>query len=441
MKIVKLTAENIKRLTAVEITPEGNVITVGGKNGAGKSSVLDSISYALGGSALVPGEPIRKGENEAKVEIDLDDLVVTRKFHYLFFACNCEAEPHERLCDSFKPPTLQSSLTVRSKSGVKVNSPQRLLDSLLGRLSFDPLEFVSSKQQASILRDLVGLDTSVLDQKRSEAYQHRSEFNKRTKEPIPYEKHGGVPDKEIPTEEITRMMGEAEEKREEGNSLNRKCEELTANESECQRDLNRSLQLVGVLREKVKVEEKRASIIRANLAKSKDELTAIEERVSKFEFPRTEELQKKIKEIDDTNRKVRENKLFAETLVDRLNAESSAATESEIIKKIDQQKKEMLEKAKFPVEGLSIEKDEVFFNEIPFNQTSTAEKLRISVAIGIALNPELKILLVREGSSLDSNSLKAVAEQASEADAQLWLERVSESKDGITVMIEDGSIV
>ena len=47
MKIVKLTAENFKRLEAVEITPDGNTVLISGRNGQGKSSVLDSILAAL----------------------------------------------------------------------------------------------------------------------------------------------------------------------------------------------------------------------------------------------------------------------------------------------------------------------------------------------------------------------------------------------------------
>lgn len=61
MKIVQLKSENVKRISAVEITPDGNVVVVGGKNGAGKSSVLDSIQWALGGE---PGAkmPVRKAQ-------------------------------------------------------------------------------------------------------------------------------------------------------------------------------------------------------------------------------------------------------------------------------------------------------------------------------------------------------------------------------------------
>lgn len=36
MKIVRLTAENIKKLRAVEITPTGEMVIISGKNGSGK---------------------------------------------------------------------------------------------------------------------------------------------------------------------------------------------------------------------------------------------------------------------------------------------------------------------------------------------------------------------------------------------------------------------
>ena len=37
MKIIELQAENVKRLKAVEITPDGTLQVIGGKNAQGKS--------------------------------------------------------------------------------------------------------------------------------------------------------------------------------------------------------------------------------------------------------------------------------------------------------------------------------------------------------------------------------------------------------------------
>lgn len=47
MKIIKLTSENVKCLKAISIEPDGNLVIIGGKNGAGKTSALDSIAFAV----------------------------------------------------------------------------------------------------------------------------------------------------------------------------------------------------------------------------------------------------------------------------------------------------------------------------------------------------------------------------------------------------------
>ena len=79
MKIVKLNAENVKKLVAVEITPSGEIVTISGKNGAGKTSVLDSIWWALAGTSNIQAQPIRKGQNKARIRLDMGELIVERR--------------------------------------------------------------------------------------------------------------------------------------------------------------------------------------------------------------------------------------------------------------------------------------------------------------------------------------------------------------------------
>jgi hypothetical protein len=62
-----------------------------------------------------------------------------------------------------------------------------------------------------------------------------------------------------------------------------------------------------------------------------------------------------------------------------------------------------------------------------------------AVAMGLAANPRLKVLLVRDGSLLDEDSLRLVATMAAEADAQVWLERVGEGAE-CSVVIEEGHV-
>ncbi len=91
-----------------------------------------------------------------------------------------------------------------------------------------------------------------------------------------------------------------------------------------------------------------------------------------------------------------------------------------------------------PVPGLGFSETEVTLNGIPLSQSSSAEQLRVGLAIAIAANPNMKVMLIRDGSLLDEDSLRLVEESAKAAGAQVWIERVSST--GCTVVIEDGQV-
>ena len=144
MKILKLTADSFMKLTAVEITPTSPIVTVAGKNRAGKTSVLKAIEAALGGKDHSPDEPIHKGDKSARVVVETDTITVTRKWS-----------------------AKGTSLEVKAKDGAVFASPQAMLDKLVGPLSFDPVKFcrLDPKEQSATLRRLVGLDFAVEDAK------------------------------------------------------------------------------------------------------------------------------------------------------------------------------------------------------------------------------------------------------------------------------------
>lgn len=453
MKIVKLTAENIKRLKAVEIKPDGSLVTISGKNGAGKSSVLDSISYALGGATLVPGKPIREGETEATVEVELDEIIVTRKFQLRSLSCNCDPAvvgDHNPLCNCLKEPTLHSSLIIKNKDGLKINSPQALLDGLLGKLSFDPLDFARTnrKEQTEILRVLVGIDTTLIDNKRKDVYDQRALLNKQSSDLKAqldsmsfYE---GMPDEEKSIDEISAMMLDAEKKRQQLSDFAGHLSKFKERRIELHGRRDRGLAMIEELENRLKEYKDNLKELDEEIKKADAQVSAAEKKTQKAtdELPDIAKIQEEAKKLEEINANVRANKARKVVEIRHLTLSKESDEKSLELIKIDEEKQKLLAKAKFPIKGLGIdhEKNLVTFNGIPFDQASTAEQLKTSVAIGLALNSELKILLVRDGNALDSDSLKAIAEQAAEADAQLWLERVAESKDGIAIMIEDGEL-
>ena len=151
MKIIRLAAENVKRLVAVEITPKGNVIEITGKNGAGKTSVLDSIWWALAGNRTHQAVPVRQGETEAVISLDLGDIKVRREFSVREPLAGAEAGPAQTI----------TRLFVESAQGARYPSPQKMLDELVGSLTFDPLAFsrMPPKDKLAVLRGFVtGVD-------------------------------------------------------------------------------------------------------------------------------------------------------------------------------------------------------------------------------------------------------------------------------------------
>ena len=155
LRVVQLQAENIKRIRAVDIIvgEDEPVVVISGRNAQGKSSVLDAIWYALGGKDAAPSKPIREGTSDARISLNLGKLVVTRTF---------EGE--------------RSRLEVRSPDGATYNSPQTLLDSLLGELTFDPLEFARQdrkRQRETLLRVMHVSVDDILE-------RHKTLFDERT---------------------------------------------------------------------------------------------------------------------------------------------------------------------------------------------------------------------------------------------------------------------
>jgi len=200
MKIISLLAENVKRLKAVEIHPEGNMVILEGRNANGKSSILDAIWFALGGQVAQKGndKPIRDGQARAKVELDLGDLKVTRTW-----------TANDR-----------SNLKVESADGTAAKSPQALLDSLVGRLSFDPLSFsrMPSKEQRETLIDLAGIREELqgLERIRQTVYDSRTEIGREIKRLEGHlEKLQGydpnAPDEQVSPESIMAELREAQQ--------------------------------------------------------------------------------------------------------------------------------------------------------------------------------------------------------------------------------------
>lgn len=409
MKIIEFRAERFKRLSAVEITPEGNTVIISGRNGQGKSSVLDAIWLALGGGNATKDSattvPIKEGEKDAVVRLDLGAMVVTRKW-----------------------TTSGSTLTVEGADGRKYSSPQTLLDTLVGTISFDPLSFAKMPpmEQRSQLIDLVKLpvDLDELSAQRKAFYDQRTFVNRELKT-IQAELAGiQLPDNDVPEEEIsiaemTKKIGMAQDQR--------------------------SRIIMGRQRLQEKVEKGKA--LRELIQQKTEELTALANQIrSETEMlesckePDVQAMRSQLENAEQINKLVRQKKHKADLQV-RLNdktTESDGITQQ--IESIDRTKKEAFLNVRFPVDGLAVDEEGITYNGIPFRQCSSAEQLKVCVAIASALNPEIRVIRVPDASLLDEESMKVMQDLAQQQDIQIWMERVTDGKEKVGVVIEDGAV-
>jgi hypothetical protein len=151
------------------------------------------------------------------------------------------------------------------------------------------------------------------------------------------------------------------------------------------------------------------------------------------------EAKEKLGEIEQTNKLVRQAKRYREL------QQVCEDTESEIygfeteMSILQAEKNRALAEAKFPVEGLGFDEENVTFNSLPFSQQSTARQLILSTAICMELNPKLRVILLRDASVVSTGNLRAICEMAEKNGYQVWIERVDDSGK-VGFYIEDGEV-
>lgn len=412
------------RIHAAEITPDGALVIVAGPNDAGKSSVMQAISYALFGAKAKIAQPIRQGATKAEIVLQTDELTITRT---ISASGSCTFE-------------------VRDTDNNKITSPQTKLDTLFRLTTFDPLTFtkMEPKAQATTLRDLAGLDTSDIDTEYQQKFAARTEAG-RKRDDQQGRVNAIVRDTTAPKEPVivaslTKQLQEANE----ANAANDRKREALA-------DLNDAIASANNI---VDLRKKYLAEIRAKLHQAEADLGAAEKEqkdateardAAKAEVDAladvdTASILEQIQGAEAINTKVRANAEWETEHTRLVQLQGDYQKLTEALAGLMGTRESRIAKAKFPVEGLALTDDGVTFDGVPFQQCSSSKQIRVSLAIACALNPELRVMLIRDGSLLDEKSLALVQEFAEKHDACVFMECVGQREDA-TVIIEAGRVV
>jgi hypothetical protein len=415
MRIIELRANNFARLVAVEIRPDGTLVPIVGKNGQGKTSILNAIWVALKGRAVAPAEPIHAGAEQAVIRLDIGDAVVTRTF------------------ERGKLGELTTDLKVVAADGTKVRAkPQEWIDRTLAATCFNPLEFVRqpAKVQFDTLRKFVpGIDFDDIARKRQKAYDDRTASNHRLGDAKVQAETIVLPPGPEPvavdTADLVMKLGDATE-------ANSARAAAIAQMASLRNTANTKLDEAERLRARAATMEKEADeAINAADAIEKGLPAVVDTAAISTQLASAQTVQQTRAKFEERRR--------ALANVDTHKAESDRLTQA--IADLDKQKADAIAAAKLPVPGLTFGDDNVvLLNGVPLSQAGTAEKIRVGVAVGMSLNPTLRVILIDEASELDAESLAMVEAMAKEQGFQVWCAKIDDTGTAPGFQIVDGRV-
>lgn len=431
MHIIEMRIENIKRVKLAHFKPKNNLVVVAGKNGQGKSSVLDAVAWALTGTSTVPRYPIRKGQRTGSVKLDIGDFIVTRQFTVV------DEEKSE------KGHTYISKLVVTGKRGEAFPSPQVLLDKLMGKIGFDPMAFMrkGDDEQLDELRGLVTFDVDIdaMEARQKLDYDARREAG-RTLDSLENRiaamatPEAGLPLQAIDVAAITLKLQNAAN---HNNVVAAQRQSKASKRESAQACVDRADEL-GLEIDRLKAQILNLEGQINQQLERRDQLLEESDAVVIGEEIDTAEVAAELHRANDINAAIQRAANYRQLEKDQAEADENWTAIDKRMKEREAEREAAIARAKMPIEKLSIANGEVVYAGLPLSQASNAEQIRVSMAIGMAANPKLRVLRISDGSLLDDDSIQLIDDLAKEHKFQVLIERV-ETDGNVSVVMEDGN--
>jgi energy-coupling factor transporter ATP-binding protein EcfA2 len=415
MKIVALQGENYKGLKAIEIVPTGNLVELTGKNGQGKSSILDLICMLLGGEKGEPDMPIRAGETSAKAVLKTTECTIEWK-------------------RTLKRSYLEITLAGQDKP---IDSPKRWLQERIGGTDWDDptrwLKLKPREQRQYLLGSVPGADLSRFDNeveslkaKRSDATKEKDQLSLKL-ESMP--SFPSAPKEEVKAVDLLGQLEAIQQHNKDAEGIDKFLEQQRQQIESQRAKIATSNEQIRKIQAIISEAEKVCEQIRDSIAH-----TVRKEPIS------PEPIRQQIAQVDAINAQVRANQERAKVVAD---AEKYGEKASDLLSKMrrtEEDKARAMAGIAWPVAGLAVNEDGVLFEGIPLAQVNTAKQQEISLALWMAKHPGLKDVFM-DANVLDSESFGRFQAMTEAQDIRVWVEKTTEGDQPIGFVIEAGEIV
>lgn len=472
MTLMRVTESNIKRVRYVDISIDRDLTVIGGDNANGKTSLLDGIEWATGRKDVIQLDPIHHGKQEGRIALEFGDgekvsLKVTKTI--------------QRVGE--KDWTADVMLEIPGYA--TPSRVQEFLSSLFGQFSFDPMAFdaMDDAAQFDALQKLVGnFDFKQNKADYDSVFKQRTDVNRdqRTAQAaadaivISMTAPGEAIDEAALTAEL-RSAGEhnldIERRRSNREQATAKLSELRSAaaaalariETDVQAKIAECNAFCLDIEEQIRLLQQRIASrqegLQAEIKGIRDSLTAEYERAN----AEAEQLEQRLngagplppvkdaqaieaqlaaarhsnKLLSDWEAQ-RARKLAHEREATRLQTEADALTKQ--LDDLQQAKQAAILNAQLPIDGLGFGDDYITLYDSPWKQASEGERTDASTAIAMALNPKIKMILVRHSSGVGTRIRERIRQRAAGRGYRVIMEVFDETGANSHVFIEDGMV-
>ena len=470
MNITKIKIKNLFGISEYEA--DGSSVELSGKNGAGKTSVIDAIRYALTNKSDRK-YIVRRGETEGEILIETDNgLRINRKAR-----------------------TTQADYKSVKKDGREVGSPESFLRDIFTPLQLNPVEFISlpEKQQNAIILDMieypwdmqkikewfgeipswVNYDQNILSvlndiqSENGEYFQERQDINREMRNkrafieeiaqsiPAGYDAEKWENESAGPVyQKIERIRKENEEIQKAKVLLENRdnkvrafdadreiakaslAREIGARRTQIENEITRMEDKIRNLKAEKeslseKMEDKLAVIeqqYKASVAKYDAEVEAYAEYRDK-EPQSTKELEEQASTIEEMKSHINEYRRMQSLQQDVEDLRETSDTLTRRIEKARSLPGEILETATIPIQGLTIKDGVPLINGLPVSNLSDGEKLDLCIDVAIQKPNGLQIILIDGVEKLSTSVRETLYKKCKDKGLQFIATRTTDDED------------
>ena len=427
MRVLNLKVHNILKVSDLDMSMDGHhLVLIGGKNGQGKTSAIRALLMALCGKRGMdfPDVVLKEGEDHGWVKVDLSGDEDLGDLQGLTIEMGFRRRRGGKIEESFR---------LLDSTGEEAPEPRKLLSSLYSLRAFDPLAFEKAKpkEQAELIRRLLGLDFEDQDKEYDQVFAERTQVNRQLKEldarrsaiRVP----SNAPKEKVSVGALVKELDAARELNANVDKESNRVDELRAKVDQ----LNAKHLEAKALVAKLEADIETATDLYGKQCWAAENLAKIDTSAIQAKIESSEELNAAYDlkvSADQLDKQIRETVRKADGMTDALED-------------IRSKKQTAMEEAKWPVPGMSLDDNGVLLDGLPFEQASRAQRIRTSVKIEMAAKPKLRLMVSQDGSDCDMDTLNELEAICKENDYQLIMEFVTRSQadeELCAVVFEDG---